>query len=58
MVGQMLESMDQKFILFILAAFWLWMGTVYHIGYFSVINKAAYLFGSLFIFESIDLWIS
>jgi len=47
----------QKFILFILAAFWLWMGVVYHIGYFSVINKAAYLFGALFILESILLLI-
>jgi hypothetical protein len=47
----------QKLILFILATFWLWMGVVYHIGYFSVINKAAFLFGALFILESILLFI-
>ncbi len=47
----------QKFILFILATFWLWMGVVYHIGYFSDINKAAFLFGALFILESILLFV-
>ena len=33
----------------ILAALWLWMGVVYHLLFFTAINKAAYLFGSLFI---------
>lgn len=47
----------QKFILFILAAFWVWMGAVYHIGYFSAINNAAYLFGVVFILEGILLLI-
>lgn len=32
-----------------LGAFWIWMGLVYHILYFSNINKAAYIFGLLFI---------
>lgn len=45
----------QKCIFFILAALWFWMGAVYHIGYFSEINKAAYLFGSLFILQSLLL---
>lgn len=45
----------QKYILFILAALWFWMGAVYHIGYFSVINKAAYLFGGVFILQSLLL---
>ncbi len=39
----------------ILAFFWLWMGVIYHIIYFSKINPAAYLFGALFILESILL---
>jgi hypothetical protein len=37
----------------ILAFFWLWIGVVYHILFFSTINKAAYLFGILFIIQSI-----
>lgn len=36
-----------------LAAAWLWMGAVYHIGYFASINKAANLFGIVFILQSI-----
>ena len=37
----------------ILAFLWLWMGSVYHIIFFSVINKAAFAFGGLFIMQSI-----
>ncbi len=47
----------QRFVLFILAAFWIWMGIVYQIGYFSVINKVAYFFGVLFVLQSILLLI-
>lgn len=36
-----------------LAFFWLWMGVVYHIIFFSEINKAAYIFGGLFILQGI-----
>jgi hypothetical protein len=35
----------------ILAFFWLWMGLVYHILYFSAINPAAYIFGGAFILQ-------
>jgi hypothetical protein len=34
------------------ASLWVWMGVVYHIIFFSVINKAAYLFGFMFIAEA------
>lgn len=37
----------------ILSVFWIWMGAVYHIAYFSSINKAAYGFGALFILEGL-----
>lgn len=37
----------------ILAFFWLWMGIVYHLVFFTAINKAAYLFGMLFILQGI-----
>lgn len=36
----------------VLAFFWLWMGFVYHLVFFTTINKAAYGFGSLFIVQS------
>lgn len=36
-----------------LAFFWLWMGVVYHIIFFSEINKAANIFGALFILQGI-----
>ena len=35
----------------ILAALWLWTGSVYHLAFFSSINPAAYLFGSLAILQ-------
>ena len=36
-----------------LSFFWLWIGIVYHIIFFSSINKAAYIFGALFIIQGI-----
>jgi len=38
-----------RIISLILALLWLWMGIVYHLLFFTTINKAAYLFGGLFI---------
>jgi len=37
-----------------LSFFWLWMGIVYHIHYFAQINKAAYLFGAVFILQGLQ----
>ena len=37
----------------ILSFFWLWMGVVYHLFYFASINKAAYLFGAIFILQGL-----
>ena len=37
----------------ILSFYWLWMGVVYHLIYFSPINKAAYGFGFLFVIQGI-----
>ena len=44
---------SNRFINLIMVFFWLWMGIVYHIIFFSLINKLAYLFGSLFIVQGI-----
>lgn len=35
----------------ILGFFWLWMGIIYHLTFFTGINRAAYLFGGLFIVQ-------
>jgi hypothetical protein len=35
----------------ILGFFWIWMGFVFHILYFSEINTAAYIFGAFFIIQ-------
>lgn len=40
------------YINLVLAFFWLWMGFIYHLVFFSPINKAAYLFSALFIIQS------
>ena len=37
-----------RIINIILSFSWLWMGIVYHLMYFTQINKAAYLFGGIF----------
>ncbi|GAA5520236.1 hypothetical protein Asal01_00167 [Fodinibius salicampi] len=35
----------------IIGLFWIWMGVIYHIIFFAVINPAAYIFGALFILQ-------
>ncbi len=35
----------------VLGLFWLWMGVVYHIGFFAAINKVAYAFGALYVIQ-------
>jgi hypothetical protein len=47
------SSQSDKVISGFLAFFWLWMGIVYHLFFFTAINKAAYLFGAAFILQSI-----
>jgi hypothetical protein len=42
-----------KVIFLILAFLWIWMGLVYHLKYFTTINKAAYLFGVVFIIQGL-----
>lgn len=37
----------------ILGIFWIWNGALYHITYFSSINKAAYVFGALFVAQGL-----
>jgi len=42
-----------RIIAVVLSLMWLWNGGIYHIGFFSAINKAAFLFGALFIVQGL-----
>lgn len=42
-----------KVVPFVLSFLWIWMGWVYHITFFSVINPAAVGFGAIFIFQGL-----
>lgn len=41
-----------------LGGLWVWMGAVYHIGFFSRVNPAAILFGGLFIVQGLYLFVA
>ncbi|HCY76046.1 MAG TPA: hypothetical protein DHV28_09005 [Ignavibacteriales bacterium] len=43
---------SDKLISFGLAVLWLWMGIVYHYKFFTKINNAAYIFGTLFVIQA------
>jgi hypothetical protein len=47
------NKIQNETISIVLSFFWLWMGIVYHIIFFSTINKAAYIFGAFFILQGI-----
>ena len=51
------KNSSGKVICFILSALWLWMGAVYHLIFFSVINPLAYGFGGLFLVEGVLLFV-
>jgi hypothetical protein len=52
------HGQSSRMITLILAALWLWMGIVYHIGFFAEINKFAIVFGLLFAVQAALLfWI-
>ena len=40
----------------VLGMYWIWMGVVYHIMYFSPINPAAFVFGAFFIAQGLLFW--
>jgi hypothetical protein len=46
-------SISDKIIVGILSFFWIWTGIVYHLIYFTAINKAAYVFGIVYIIQGI-----
>ncbi len=44
---------SDRIISFVLSFLWLWMGIVYHLLFFTAINKAAFVFGGVFILEGL-----
>lgn len=44
---------SNRIIAGVLGLFWLWIGGVYHISFFTAINPAAYVFGGLFILQGL-----
>lgn len=47
------KKATDTFVNLILGAFWLWMGGIYHIAFFSEINTAAIIFGSAFLLQGV-----
>lgn len=47
------SSWTARIISLILAAFWGWMGAVYHLAFFRDINPAAVLFGGVFVLQGL-----
>ncbi len=51
------KSFSDSFISSTLAFLWFWIGIVYHLIFFTAINKAAYFFGAIFIIQGILFFI-
>lgn len=47
------SAFSDKLIFLFLVIIWLWMGIIYNMFFFAEINRAAYLFGSLFILQAL-----
>lgn len=47
-----------KLVSLILSIFWIWMGIVYHLWFFSAINRAALIFATFFVLEGILFFIA
>jgi hypothetical protein len=46
---------SSRFVVVVLAVLWLWMGVVYHLGFFRAINPAASVFGVLSVLQGFVL---
>src|SRR4030042_2091893 len=47
------NKLSSRIISGILSLLWIWMGVFYHIGYFSVINPAARIFGLFYVLQGV-----
>jgi hypothetical protein len=48
-------SVSSRIVAAILALMWAWTGIAYHMGFFSAINRAAWIFGALFAAQALLL---
>jgi len=46
------KKYSDRIITSVLSFLWLWIGVVYHVSFFATINKAAYIFGILFVIQA------
>ena len=47
------KSDFSRIVSLVLSLFWIWMGIVYHLWFFSTINKAAIVFAAFFVLQGI-----
>ena len=47
------NRLSSRIISGILALFWIWMGVVYHMAYFSIINPVARIFGLFYVLQGV-----
>ena len=52
------KSDFSRIVSLILSLFWIWMGIVYHLWFFSAINKAAIGFAAFFVLQGILFFIA
>lgn len=52
------KTIKNKIIGCYLGILWMWIGSVYHLAFFSEINKLAYIFGGLFILQGLFIFIN
>lgn len=50
-----LKNKKSQFSFYFLGFLWMWMGIIYHLIFFTTINKAAFIFGPLFILQGLIL---
>lgn len=56
-VANVIERERPRLVLVLLAVLWLWMGIVYHLVFFAVVNPAARVFGIAFVLQAgILIW--
>jgi hypothetical protein len=52
------KSDFSRIVSLVLSLFWIWMGIVYHLWFFSTINKAAIVFAAFFVLQGILFFIA
>jgi hypothetical protein len=52
------KSDFSRIVSLVLSLFWIWMGIVYHLWFFSAINKAAIVFAAFFVLQGILFFIA